>query len=84
MIFVRGIMGAVKLNPAIKIWGGLALIVALVIAGFVIRFANVIDSVEDCEARGGAWVMGPVPSRAAGTFSTANSCVIEAEDKQEH
>lgn len=82
MIFVRGIMGDVKLNPAIKIWGGLALFVVLAIAGLVIRFVNVIDSAEECKALGGAWVAGPVPSRAGGTLSSANSCVMETSKNQ--
>jgi hypothetical protein len=54
MLFVRGIKGKLKLNPAVKIWGGLILFLILIALGFF-AFAN---TVEECSARGGAWIGG--------------------------
>ncbi|WP_156318147.1 hypothetical protein [Porphyrobacter sp. AAP60] len=62
MIFVRGIKGNTKLNPAIKVWGGLCLLVLIAAAGALWRFDAFRDRVEACEAKGGDWIGGALIS----------------------
>jgi len=54
MLFVRGIKGKIKLNPAVKIWGSLLLLVLIVVGG-LLAFRN---TVEQCWERGGVWIGG--------------------------
>ena len=49
MIFVRGIMGNIKLNPAIKLWGGLILALAGTSFTLFVQFANYREDVAACE-----------------------------------
>jgi hypothetical protein len=58
MIFVKGIKGDTKLNPPIKLWGGLGLLVLIAAAGALWRFDAFRDRVEACEAKGGDWIGG--------------------------
>jgi hypothetical protein len=62
MLFVRGIKDNLKLNPAIKIWGGLALLVVLGVAGALSRIETFRDAVIDCQSRGGTWIGGALAS----------------------
>lgn len=62
MLFVRGIKGNLKLNPALKIWGGLALLVSLAGAGALHRFGSFRDAVIDCRSSGGTWIGGALVS----------------------
>jgi hypothetical protein len=58
MLFVRGINGKVKLNPAVKLWGSLLLLLVLAAGGVVHWFFEFRDEVEGCRARGGVWIGG--------------------------
>jgi hypothetical protein len=62
MLFVRGIKGNLKLNPAIKIWGGLLLLLVLIVGGLAHRFFEFREAVTACETRGGTWIGGALPS----------------------
>jgi len=62
VIFVRGIMGNIKLNPAIKIWGGLLLISVAVGWTLFARISDYRDDIAACEAKGGVWIHG-IPVR---------------------
>jgi hypothetical protein len=62
MLFVRGIKGNLKLNPAIKIWGGFLLLLVLIVGGLAHRFFEFRDAVAACEARGGTWIGGGLRS----------------------
>lgn len=58
MLFVRGIKGKLKLNPTVKIWGSLLLLINLLTGGLVHRFYKFREVVSACEARGGVWIGG--------------------------
>ncbi|RIV85132.1 hypothetical protein [Aurantiacibacter zhengii] len=58
MIFVRGIKGDLKLNPTLKFWGILFLVVAAIVWMFKERADSLQEKVAKCEERGGAWVGG--------------------------
>ncbi len=62
MLFVRGIMGNIKLNPAIKLWGSVAIVVGLLIGSVVDRALEFREAVRECQAQGGTWVGGALPS----------------------
>ena len=62
MLLVRGIDGKLKLNPALKIWGGLLLLLILATGGFVQWFYDFQEKVAACEARGGVWIGGALRS----------------------
>lgn len=62
MIFVKGIKGNTKLNPAIKVWGGFGLLVLLAAAVALWRLDVFRDRVEACEAKGGDWIGGALVS----------------------
>lgn len=79
MLFVRGIMGNLKLNPAIKLWGGLAVYIALILGGLVLYFADFEDAAEKCEAQGGMWVGGAVPARFGMIRSVGGFCAEGAK-----
>jgi hypothetical protein len=62
MLFVRGINGKLKLNPGVKLWGGLLLLLVLVVGGLAHRFFEFREMVEACQAREGVWIGGALPS----------------------
>ncbi len=62
MLFVRGIKGNLKLNPAIKIWGGLLVILVAGVAGAYFRFDSFRETVVDCQSKGGTWIGGALVS----------------------
>jgi hypothetical protein len=62
VIFVKGIKGNLKLNPTIKLWGGVTLLIMGVTAGAVSRFDTLRNRVEACEAKGGDWIGGALVS----------------------
>ena len=78
MLFVRGIMGDVKLNPAIKLWGGLILALAGTSFTLFIQFANYRDDVAACEEQGGVWI-GEIPTR----IGTLRALFGRCEDRRE-
>ena len=59
-------MGNVKLNPAIKLWGGLGLLLIALAWSLFVQFLDYREDVEACQARDGVWV-GGMPVRA-GSF----------------
>lgn len=73
MIFVRGIMGDIKLNPAIKLWGGLILVLAGASFTLFVQFANYRDDVAACEAHGGVWI-GGIPVRIGSFRALGGRC----------
>jgi hypothetical protein len=62
MLFVKGVKGNRKLNPAIKLWGGIMLLILVVALGIVSRFDVFRSRVEACEAKGGDWIGGALVS----------------------
>lgn len=62
MLFVRGIKGKLKLNPALKLWGGLFLLLVLIFGGLVHQILGIRDRAAACEARGGVWIGGALRS----------------------
>lgn len=74
MIFVRGIMGNVKLNPAIKLWGGLILVVFGGAWGIYIELAGFRQDVTQCQAEGGVWVGGMMPLRVGALRALSGYC----------
>jgi hypothetical protein len=62
MLFVRGVKGNLKLNPAIKLWAGILLLLVLVFGGLAHQFFAFKETVEACEGRGGVWIGGVLPS----------------------
>ncbi|PIW54566.1 MAG: hypothetical protein COW16_10705 [Sphingomonadales bacterium CG12_big_fil_rev_8_21_14_0_65_65_10] len=62
MILVRGIKGNLKLNPAIKLWGGLGLLVVLMVWGVVSKVLSAQDEMQECASEGGVWI-GAMPLR---------------------
>lgn len=81
MIFVRGIMGKIKLNPAIKLWGGLLLVFAGACFTLFVQFASYRDDVAACEAQGGIWI-GGIPVRI-GTFrALGGRCDVRREGRE--
>lgn len=81
MIFVRGIMGDIKLNPAIKLWGGLALLVIGVSWALWVKFDNYREDVTECQARGGVWI-GGVPFRVGTLPVIEGRCEAHAREEQ--
>lgn len=79
MIFVRGIMGGVKLNPAIKLWGGLGLLLLFAVGGMMFRVVDYMNKAEECEEKGGAWTGNLIPARLGTSISVSDSCVFEHE-----
>ena len=59
--FVRGIMGDVKLNPTIKLWGGLLLFVSFVLGGLTYQIMVGQRALAECQERGGVWI-GSTPA----------------------
>ena len=65
MVFVRGINGKLKLSPAIRFLGGcifLLLMIGLTINGLTLWIIRFQEAVMECQARGGVWVGGHLPS----------------------
>lgn len=58
MLFVRGIMGDVKLNPAIKLWGGFLLVVLLSSGGLAYRIIEYERAMAACQKEDGVWIGG--------------------------
>ncbi len=56
MLFVRGIMGNVKINPAIKYGGGLLLFVSIVLGGLAYQIIEHEEALADCQQMGGTWI----------------------------
>ncbi len=56
MLFVRGIMGNVKINPAIKYGGGLLLFVSIVFGGLAYQAIEHEQALADCREMGGIWI----------------------------
>ncbi len=83
MIFVRGIMGGIKLNPAIRIWGGLFLFAAATVAGLVWHFLDSRDEIEACESGGGVWVGGAAPARLGRIRSLDGFCAAITQRKDQ-
>ena len=83
MIFVRGIMGEIKLDPAIKLWGGLGLLLLCVVRGVVFRIVNYMEKADECDEKGGAWTGSLVPARLGTSISVSDSCVFEPGKKGE-
>ncbi len=73
MIFVRGIVGDIELNSFIKLWGGLALLVAGAIWALLAQFADYRRDVESCRARNGVGV-GGMPIRVGAFRSMKGRC----------
>ena len=81
MIFVRGIMGNIKLNPAIKLWGGLALfLVGIAWAGWA-QLADYREEVAECQAIGGVWI-GGVPFRVGAFRLMDGTCELPRPEEQ--
>lgn len=78
MIFVRGIMGNVKLNPAIKLWGGLLLMLLGASFTLFVNFANDQEDVIACEKQGGVWLAG-VPVRIGFARFLGGRCEMQEE-----
>ncbi len=53
MIFVRGIRGNIKLNPAITLWGSVALLIAAIGGGGTYQIMQFRAEVAKCQARDG-------------------------------
>jgi hypothetical protein len=62
MLFVRGINGKLKLNPAVKVWGSILLLVTLIVGGLAYRLLEFRETLAECSEQGGIWVGGPLPS----------------------
>jgi hypothetical protein len=62
MLLLRGIKGKLKLDPALKLWGGVLLVLVLIVAGLAYRFLGLRDTYEACIERGGVWIGGALPS----------------------
>ena len=80
MLFVRGIMGDVKLNPAIKLWGTLVIVVGAFVLGLIIAFADIGNAVEECEASGGTWVGGAAPPRLGLRWRVIGYCFDKSDE----
>lgn len=78
MIFVRGIMGDIKLNPFIKLWGGLALLVVGAIWALLAQFADYRKAVEFCQTRNGVWV-GGMPIRVGAFRLMKGRCEVRKQ-----
>ena len=78
MIFVRGTMGNIKLNPAITLWGGLLLILLGVGFTLFIQFANYREDVVACQKQGGVWI-GGIPVRIGVARFFGGRCGIREE-----
>ena len=83
MLVVRGIMENLKLNPAIKLWGGFAILAALLVAGLTARLVDFDDRAEACEEQGGTWVGGRVPVRIAIARSISGHCAKLTEKEKD-
>lgn len=62
MLFIRGIKGKLKLNPGLKLWGGILLLLVLIGGGAAYRLMEFGDTVQACWERGGVWIGGALPS----------------------
>jgi len=62
MLFVRGIKGKLKLNPAVKLWGGILLLLIIIAGGLAYRFIQFRETVLACEEHGGVWIGGALLS----------------------
>jgi hypothetical protein len=62
MLFVRGIKGKLKLSPGVKLWGGLLLLLVVIVGGIAYRVMGFRDTVEACWERGGVWIGGALRS----------------------
>ncbi len=58
MVFVRSIKGKLKLNPALKFWVGLLLLLFVGLGGFLIWIVEGPEAKAECEASGGVWIGG--------------------------
>ncbi|MBX7483937.1 hypothetical protein [Qipengyuania qiaonensis] len=74
-------MGNIKLNPAIKLWGGLALFMVAVIGALVAQIADYRDDVAKCEERGGVWI-GWMPVRIGILRLSKGQCELLAQEKK--
>ena len=76
MILVRGIKGDIKLNPSIKLWGGLALIGVGSIWAVHNEISDYREDVSNCENKGGMWV-GGIPLRVGVLRVFNGHCELE-------
>ena len=60
MVLTRGIDGRLKLNPALKLWGGVMLLGVLIVGGYALDVVDYVMDARECEARGGHWIGNPV------------------------
>ncbi|EDL49183.1 Holliday junction DNA helicase B [Erythrobacter sp. SD-21] len=76
-------MGDIKLNPAIKLWGGLGLFLLVAVGGLVFRVVDYMEKAEECAEKGGAWTGSLVPARLGTSISLSDACVFEHEQPGE-
>lgn len=77
MIFVRGIRGNIKLNPAITLWGGLGLAIALLAGGTIHQIRSFQTKVTRCQERGDIWV----GYAGFGRLVPTGECIIDKRRK---
>lgn len=75
MIFVRGIKGSAKLNPAITLWGGLAVFVTAIAGWSVYEIASFQAEVKRCQERDGVWIGKP----SFGRLPSTGQCILGKE-----
>ncbi|MBU0669546.1 MAG: hypothetical protein KKG32_05710, partial [Alphaproteobacteria bacterium] len=83
MLFVRGIMGNIKLNPAITLWGSLLLFLGFAIGGLGYQIFEIESEIADCRERGGVWVGGVSLGGMGGIMRRLPGSYCSADDYQE-
>ncbi|MBU2340701.1 MAG: hypothetical protein KKE77_05600 [Alphaproteobacteria bacterium] len=58
MLFVRGIKGNIKLNPGIKEFGFIVIVLGLLIGSTIHWGWGLRGAIQKCESAGGTWVGG--------------------------
>ena len=80
MIIVRGIKGNLKLNPAIKLLGGITLFVVGLIWATFQSITDYRADVLACQHRGGIWI-GGMPMRVTALRFLRGRCELSPNEE---